>query len=155
MLKQKLKDTSQKPQGRKHIHQPRKPKYTRWQTPFLWAQIVAAGEQEGPRMSASEIVCILKRKDHKTFDGLNRTTVDGWIDRSGNRPTWKKTTLLQAEKGDENGHNKGGRRGILVSIYTFLADQDFLPRYRRTTLKLSLRSPAFFSPSEIAKHQYL
>jgi hypothetical protein len=65
-------------------------------------------------MSASEIVATAKRMDPVVFDGLRRTTVDGWIDRSGERPRWKDSVLRKIDQGNDPGHNKGGSRGVLV-----------------------------------------
>lgn len=67
-------------------------------------------------MSASEIVKILKKRDPVTFDGLRRTTVNSWIDRSGPRPQWTAAVRerITSNKGNTPGHDKGGRRGILV-----------------------------------------
>lgn len=101
---------------RKRKHEPQNAKYTNWFTPFMWTQITIAARQAGHKMSATEIVRILKSKDPSTFRGLNRSTVYDWIDYSGTQPCWKQSVYERAEKGNDPGHSKGGRRGILVSL---------------------------------------
>lgn len=72
-------------------------------------------------MSASKIVGMAKQMDPVVFDGLRRTTVDGWIDRSGERPRWKDSVLRKMDQGNDPGHNKGGSRGVLVRApYPFI-----------------------------------
>ena len=101
---------------RKKENQPRPARYTNWHAPFLWSQIKQAAIETrlGTRMSAVDIVRHLKHKDTEIFAHLRPSTVDGWIDKSGPRHEWKTSVLLQAERGHDLGHSKGGRRGILV-----------------------------------------
>ena len=65
-------------------------------------------------MSASAIVQALKRMDPDTFADISRTTIEGWIDRKGPTPRWSDAVLKKVEQGNDPGHSKGGRRGILV-----------------------------------------
>ena len=68
-------------------------------------------------MSPSEIVKEARKIDPHLFAGLSRSTVHGWIDRSGDSPRWNDNVLRRIEqgKGNEPGHQNGGRPGILVS----------------------------------------
>ena len=88
-------------------------KYHNWFTPFLFKQIdnvrILVG---GPLWCTRKIVRELEKKDPKTFAGLNRTTVDGWIDRTQAKPKWSEKTL---ERINDLGHSKGGQKGVLVS----------------------------------------
>lgn len=90
-------------------------KYHNWFTPFLFKQIenarILAG---GPQWSTRKIVKELKKKDHTTFAGLNRTTVDGWIDRTEATPKWSERTLERLKRGNDLGHSMGGQKGVLV-----------------------------------------
>ncbi|KIK73843.1 hypothetical protein PAXRUDRAFT_792843 [Paxillus rubicundulus Ve08.2h10] len=46
-------------------------------------------------------------------------TVEGWIDRSGERPTWSARALNMAHRGNDPGlGNKGGRTGIFTRFPT-------------------------------------
>jgi hypothetical protein len=65
-------------------------------------------------MSSSAMVTALRRMDPDTFAGISRTTIEGWIDRTGDRPQWRDAVLQKVEQGNDPGHNKGGRRGVLV-----------------------------------------
>ena len=59
------------------------------------------------------------QKDLK--DGLHQTTVDGWINCSGERPHWKDSVLRKIDQGNDPGHNKGGSQGVLVCApYPFI-----------------------------------
>jgi hypothetical protein len=51
-----------------------------------------------------------------TFQGLNHTTMDRWIDWSGAKPQWTLKALEHICKGNEPGWRGQGERGILVSI---------------------------------------
>lgn len=110
---EKVKNRKRKPQGRKRTNALRPAKNTNWLTPFCWTQIVIVAKQVGWKMSASAIANALKKRDPITFAGINRTTIDEWIDRTGDQPRWKEKILRRAENGNSTGHNKGGRRGIL------------------------------------------
>jgi hypothetical protein len=72
--------------GLPHINQPHDAIYHNWFSPFLWSQIVIAGKAAGWKMSASEIHNILQQKDPTVFAKISRTTINGWIDRSGQSP---------------------------------------------------------------------
>jgi hypothetical protein len=113
-LKQKINTKNKKPQGRKKIHEPRPAKYHNWHTPFCWSQIQLAAKKVGWKMSSSAMVTALRRMDPDTFAGISRTTIEGWIDRTGDRPQWRDAVLQKVEQGNDPGHNKGGRRGVLV-----------------------------------------
>jgi hypothetical protein len=112
-IKEKMKNQKRKPQGKKRKNQSRPAKNTNWLTPFCWSQIAMVAKQVGWKMSASAIADGLKKRDPITFAGINCTTIDGWIDRSGDQPRWTEKTLQQVENGNSPGHNKVGRRGIL------------------------------------------
>ena len=73
-------------------------------------------------MSATKIAKELKKMDKATFATIHHNTIDSWIDRSGEKPQWK-DSILQMEMltGNSPGHNKGGRRRILV-CQTFSSD---------------------------------
>ena len=115
-LKEKERELHHKPQGRKRKNTPRPAKYKNWHTPFCWSQITLAAKRVGWKMSATAIAKELKRMDPVTFASIHFNTIDGWIDQSGNKPQWKESILQRVEEGLGNspGHNKGGRRGILV-----------------------------------------
>jgi hypothetical protein len=65
-------------------------------------------------MSSSAIVSALRRMDPDTFAGISCTTIETWIDRTGDKPRWRDAVLQKVEQGNDPGHNKGGRRGVLV-----------------------------------------
>ena len=65
-------------------------------------------------MGASDIVNGLRKRDPVTFEKISRNTVEGWIDRSGEKPHWKESVLRHTQSGDGPGHDKGGSQGILV-----------------------------------------
>ncbi|RXW18423.1 hypothetical protein EST38_g7441 [Candolleomyces aberdarensis] len=102
------------PQGRKKKNEARPATYHNWFTPFIWAQIEQAVKRAGWRMSATSIVREAQKADPEVFKGLRHSTVEGWIDRSGDRPRWKASVLQRLQRGNLTGHNKGGRQGILV-----------------------------------------
>lgn len=115
---------NKKPQGRKPKEDklPKKAAYMNWHSPFLWDDIAKAAKHPsvGYNMSASKIRDHLVRMNPTHFGKIARTTIDGWIDRTGDRPRWSDAALLMAEDGN---HVKGGRGryGVLVSdhIYNF------------------------------------
>jgi hypothetical protein len=113
-LKGKIHAENQKPQGRKKKNKPRAAKYNNWLTPFCWTQIVIAAKQVGRSMGATDIATRLKKRDPVTFGRISRNTIESWIDRSSGNPRWKDSVLRQVEDGNSPGHDKGGRRGILV-----------------------------------------
>lgn len=107
---------NRKPQGRKQTNKARPAKYQNWHAPACWSQVLLAAKESGWKMSAFEIVRSLKRRDPVIFAGITRETVKSWIDRSGDKPRWTDTVLarMAARTGNEPGHSKGGRCGILV-----------------------------------------
>jgi hypothetical protein len=113
-LKEKIHAQNRKPQGRKRKHKPRPAKYHNWLTPFCWAQIVIVAKQVGWQMGSSDIANKLKNCDSVTFAQISHNTIEGWIDRSSAKPWWKETILKRVEDGNNPGHNRGGRQGILV-----------------------------------------
>ena len=113
-LKKKIKDKTRKPQGAKPKKVARPAKYVNWFSPLSWSQIEAAARVVGWMMSSGEIVRELQKRNPDTFGRLNQSTVRGWIDRSGDRPRWSDAVLARIPKGNDPGHQKGGRRGILV-----------------------------------------
>jgi len=66
-------------------------------------------------MSSRAIVGELQKRDYNTFKGLNRTTIDGWIDRSGSKPWWSDTALERARLGNDRSNPNAGQKGVLVS----------------------------------------
>jgi hypothetical protein len=59
----------------------------------------------------------LHNRDRETFADLAPTTVQGWFDHDDlGRRIWKQSVLDAAKvNGNTPGHNKGGRKGALVS----------------------------------------
>jgi hypothetical protein len=114
-LKAEIHNKNWKPQGRKKIHTTRPAKYHNWHTLFCWSQILLAVKEVGWRMGASDIRA-LKRRDKDTFAGITRSTVNEWIDWKGKKPKWTAAVLKKVERGNNPGHNKGGRQGILVCL---------------------------------------
>jgi hypothetical protein len=114
--KEIARNKNKKTTGRKRIHEPKDAKYMNWHSLFLWNQIMDAAKHPsvGYSMSASRIRDILVVKDPKTFGNISRTTIDGWIDRSGPKPSWSDAALRMAENGNHPG-SEGGRTGVLVS----------------------------------------
>jgi hypothetical protein len=113
-IQKKIKVATRKPQGPMPRKVPRPAKYMNWFSPFIWSQINTAARITGWKMSATEIVHELRKHNPETFGKINRTTVNEWIDRSGDRPRWSDAALEKVGQGNNPGHNKGGRRGILV-----------------------------------------
>jgi hypothetical protein len=113
-VKGKIHAQNRKPQGQKQKNKPRAAKYHNWLTPFCWTQIVIVAKQVGWSMGASDIAMRLKKRDPVTFGQISRNTIEGWIDRSSGNPRWKDSVLRRVEDGNNPGHDKGGRRGILV-----------------------------------------
>lgn len=110
----KLKDK----RGRKRTRPDKDAVYTNWMTPTLWPQIESAAKHPsvGSKMSSTALVKVLRQKNFEMFQYLSHTTVEGWIDRNGDKPRWSEKTLARAEAGNFQGHPNGGRRGILVRI---------------------------------------
>ena len=113
-LKEKMRSAKKNPKGRKRKNEARPAVYHNWHTPFCWSQIKIAAKQEGWKMSASAIVQALKCMDPDTFADISHMTIEGWIDRKGPTPRWSDAFLKKVEQGNDPGHSKGGRRGILV-----------------------------------------
>jgi hypothetical protein len=68
----------------------------------------------------TDIVRELRRVNYDFFQHLTPQTVNGWIEKVGGFSQWKASVLARAAKGNIPGHNKGGRRGILVKKVIFL-----------------------------------
>jgi hypothetical protein len=117
-FKTKIKEETRKPQGRKAFQTEKTTKYVNWFTPFLFRQIeqacISAG---GPKWSTRAIERELKKKDAVTFAKFSRTTLDEWIDRSGNVPRWSEKTLARIKQGNNVVNINAGRKGVLVSIH--------------------------------------
>lgn len=47
---------------------------------------------------------------------LQQTTVDGWIDWTGDHPCWSDAALEKIRQGNNPGHNKVGWSGVFVAI---------------------------------------
>lgn len=110
-----IKQKGKKPQGRKRKRESKSATYTNWHAPFLWSQIELAAKRVGWRMSPSAIRNELQKINSETFAKLSRTTIQGWIDQSGEIPHWSDAALRMAKSGNHTGlDNRGGRRGILV-----------------------------------------
>lgn len=114
-LKLKVHNESRKPQGRKAVKIPRPAKYMNWHTPFVWSQIETVAKIAGPKMSATEMIRELQKRNPDTFQNLSRTTVRGWINKDGDMPRWSDAVVQKVKQGNDPGHRKGGRKGILVS----------------------------------------
>jgi hypothetical protein len=115
-LKAKFKVKVRKASGWKSKNMEKHTKYHNWFTPFLFKQIKLTHiNSGGPKWSTCVITRELQKKDFKTFKGLKHTTMDGWIDCLGVKPSWSEKTLQCVQKGNETGHNNGGHKGALVS----------------------------------------
>ena len=115
LFKKECKEQTRKPQGRKTIRPSKATVYHNWFTPFLFKQIDDARRRSGgPRWSTTAIVNDLKQKDLTTFGCLNRTTVDCWIDRSGEKPRWSDNALEHIRQGNNVTNANAGRKGVLV-----------------------------------------
>ena len=115
-LKEKIRSKKTNPKGSKQKNEARPAKYHNWHTPFCWSQIKIAAKKVGWKMSASAIVQALNRMDPNTFSDISHMTIEGWIDLKGPKPRWSDAVLKKVEQGlgNDPGHSKGGRRGILV-----------------------------------------
>lgn len=71
-------------------------------------------------MGTFKIVAVTKSMDPVVFDGLHGTTVDGWIDCSGEKPCSKHSVLKKINQGNDPWHNKGGSWGVLVCTHISL-----------------------------------
>ena len=111
--RQKRRETQKR--GRPRVLEHKNAVYHNWFSPFLWSQILLAGKAVGWQMSASAIRNSLQKKDPAVFGNISRTTINEWIDRSGDRPRWSENTLRLVEKGNHQRHPNGGHRGALVS----------------------------------------
>ena len=85
-------------------------------TPLLWSMISRAAIVTGPKMSPTDIVRELRKKDAVLFEKLAPQTVGGWIDRSGEKPKWSQRTLERVERGNRPGGLKT-RVGVLVGVF--------------------------------------
>ncbi|KAF4617264.1 hypothetical protein D9613_005664 [Agrocybe pediades] len=112
-LRTKFHSEKKKPQGRKLKNEPRDAKYHNWFMPMTWLLIEKATKKAGWEMSPTEIVKQAKQLNPQIFEGLSRTTVTTWIDRSTGKPRWKDEVLNRVKQGYQPGHHNGGRSGIL------------------------------------------
>ncbi|KAF5321301.1 hypothetical protein D9619_000198 [Psilocybe cf. subviscida] len=115
-LKKIWKEETRKPQGRKAFRASEVIKYHNWFEPFLFRQIEAARIRSGgPRWSASAIVKDLQARDFSTFVSLARTTMNEWVDRSGDIPQWTDATKQKIERGVLVSNPNAGQKGILIN----------------------------------------
>ncbi|KAK6968926.1 hypothetical protein R3P38DRAFT_3508514, partial [Favolaschia claudopus] len=110
----KIKEKTRHSAGRKKKNADRRATYVNWMTPFAWSSITAAQRKVG--WGVTDMVRELHRVNHDFFQHLTPSTVRGWIENVGGFNQWKPTVLARADSGNIPGHNKGGPRGILVSI---------------------------------------
>ena len=104
-----------KKKGCPSVHQAHNAVYHNWFSPFLWSQILIAGQEAGWKMSTSEIHNWLQKRDPTVFAKISWTTINEWIDWSGLRPRWSEKALQMAEMGNHQLHPNAGCRGALVS----------------------------------------
>ena len=115
-ITRKVKAKARGPSGRPKKNETRSAKYVNWTTPFSWSAILAAREKVG--WGLMDIIRELHRRNYDFFQYLNKSTLGGWIEDAGGFKQWKPSVLARAVKnGNTPGHNKGGRRGILVRKY--------------------------------------
>jgi hypothetical protein len=112
-IKKKIKADARKPQGRPKKKADRPGKYINWLTPFSWSAITAAQLKVGWHYTA--IIKELQRSNYDFYQHLSVTTVREWVETAGGYTQWKPKVLARVTRGNVPGHNKGGRRGILVS----------------------------------------
>ena len=113
-------EKQKKNQGKKQKHKDPKTKYHNWFSPFLFTQIETARVTSGgPKWSTQAIVNKLKKRDPETFQGLSHSTINRWIDRTGDKPKWSEKALEHIRCGNEPGHDNCGRKGIFVSVIYF------------------------------------
>ena len=79
--------------GRPRVHETRNATYHNWFSPFLWSQILLAGKAAGWQMSASMIRNWLQKKDPRVFGNISQTTINEWINRTGDQPKWSENAL--------------------------------------------------------------
>jgi hypothetical protein len=60
-------------------------------------------------MSSSAIRNWPQKKDLEVFGKILRTTINEWINQSGDQPRWSNNALHLAEKGNHQHHPNGGR----------------------------------------------
>jgi hypothetical protein len=111
-MKKKIKAEIRKPAGRKQKKPARPAKYVNWMTPFSWSAIKAAQAKAG--WGYTDILRELQRANYDFYQYLIIQTIKGWIETVGGFRQWKPSVIARATKGNIPGHNKGGRRGILV-----------------------------------------
>ncbi len=114
-IQEALFQASRAAQGRKRKHEPELATYVNWHSELLWPPIAEAAQHPsvGPDMSATAIKKVLTRTNPTTYDRLSRSTIRGWIDRTGDRARWSDAALRMAEKGHLQG-GQGGFRGYLA-----------------------------------------
>lgn len=89
-----------------------------WTTPFSWSAITVAQAKVG--WGFTDIVRELQRVNYDFYQYLTPQTVKGWIETVSGFHQWTPAVLARAGKGNIPGHNKGGRRGILVKKHHIL-----------------------------------
>ena len=67
-------------------------------------------EYPGNHQGSAEV----RPRNIQNFKSLSCTTIDAWIDRSGDAPKWSSKTLERIKRGNEVGHANAGRKGVLV-----------------------------------------
>jgi hypothetical protein len=114
-IAKKIKDQTRKPQGRLKKKADRPRKYVNWLTPFAWSAITTAQTKVGWGYTA--IIKELQRSNYDFYQHLSVTTVREWVETVGGFKQWKPKVVARATRGNIPGHNKGGRRGILVKKF--------------------------------------
>jgi hypothetical protein len=72
--------------GHPRVHETKNATYHNWFSPFLWSQIFLVGKAAGWQMSASMIRNWLQKKDPRVFGNISQTTINEWINRTGDQP---------------------------------------------------------------------
>lgn len=111
-IRKKIKVETRKPAGRKKTKADRSATNVNWMTPFSWSSIKLAQAKVG--WGLTDIIRELHHINYDFFQYLKPQTVKGWIETVGGFSQWKPSVLARASKGNIPGHNKGGRRGVLV-----------------------------------------
>lgn len=111
----KSKNKIRKPSGQKSFLPEKKSMYTNWFTPFLFQQIeevwIVTGDS---KWSTRAIEQELKKSSPDVFRNFRHTTLNEWINYSGNQPRWSDKTLVQIKKGNDLGQENAGHKGVLV-----------------------------------------
>ncbi|TFY75668.1 hypothetical protein EWM64_g8344, partial [Hericium alpestre] len=101
------------PRGRKRKHGAQVAKRENWTNPLLFEQIINAGREAGPHLSATEIVKILQRRNPVHFARLTSQVLGRYIERPiDGLPRWKESILQRVEHGMKPG-GQTTRSGVL------------------------------------------